>query len=95
MNFFRRLLIRLHTKIFTASDLRAPHQLARPFEAHPVATTFPPSPSFARVRPAGDTVDSDPGAVFEDDPTLDQALVASWSLECVATLGSRRSSCPA
>ena len=26
-------------------------------------------------------------------PTLDQALVACWSLECVATLGSRRS-CP-
>ena len=51
-----------------------------------------PSPS-GGVRPAGVPVDSDPGAVFEDDPTLDWTLVARWSLECVTTLGSRRS-CP-
>ena len=36
------------------------------------------------VRPAGDPVDSDPGAVFEDDP-LPRSDAGRSSLECVAT----------
>ena len=57
--------------------------------------TLSPSPC-GEVRPACDPVDSDPRSrlLFEDDPhPLDRTLVAHWSLECVTTLGSRRS-CP-
>ena len=40
------------------------------------------------VRPAGDPVDSDPRSRLRGTiPTLDQALVACWSLEFVATPG--------
>ena len=42
------------------------------------------------VRPAGDPVESDPEPSSRTIPTLDQALVACLSPECVATPGSRR-----
>ena len=45
------------------------------------------------VRPAGDPVDSDPGAVFEDDPHSRSDAVRPLDLECVTTPGSRPS-CP-
>ena len=49
-----------------------------------------PSPC-GGVRPAGEPVDSDPGPSSRRITTSDQALVASLSLECVTTPGSRRS----
>ena len=45
------------------------------------------------VQPAGDQLIATPEPSSRTIPTVDGALVARWSLECVTTTGSRRS-CP-